>query len=97
MFKSCSAIAISLERACGKIETYRLLFSLRLCQSEREMNWGILFLIFLKLKQSQAGFARSNDLRWDQNVINGQYIIGYSINDKLDSLNKQVIPKVLAN
>ena len=59
------------------------------------MHWSFLIWIFLKLKQSQAGFARSNDLRWDQNVINGQYIIGYSINDKLDSLTKEVIPEVI--
>ena len=59
------------------------------------MNWKILFWIFLQLKQSQAGFVTSSGSRWDQNIINGQYIIGYSINDKLDSLSKQVIPEVL--
>ena len=61
------------------------------------MNWGFLFWICLKLKQSQAGFAVSDDLRWDQNIINGQYIVGYSINDKLDGLTKQVIPEVLVH
>ena len=61
------------------------------------MNWAILFFIFLKLKQSQAGFAVSDDLIWDQKIINGQYIVGYSINDKLDSLTKQVIPEVLVH
>ena len=59
------------------------------------MNWSFLFWIFLKLKQSQAGFVTKNDSRWDQNLINGHYIIGYSINDKLDSLTKEVIPEVL--
>ena len=61
------------------------------------MNWGILFLIFLKLKQSQAGFVTSNDSLWDQNIINGQYIIAYRINDMLDSITKQVIPEVLVH
>ena len=61
------------------------------------MNWGFLFLIFLKLKQSQAGFVTSNDSLWDQNIINGQYIIAYRINDMLDSITKQVIPEVLVH
>lgn len=61
------------------------------------MNSSFLFWILLKLKQSQAGFAASNDSRWDQNIINDQYIIGYNINDKLDSLTKQVIPEVLVH
>jgi len=41
-----------------------------------------------------ASFTTKNESFWTTNKINGYYIIGYIINDKLDSLNKQIIPKV---
>ena len=36
----------------------------------------------------------TNETFWTENKINGYYIIGYIINDKLDSLNKKIIPEV---
>ena len=44
-----------------------------------------------------AAFTAKNESFWTENKINGYYIIGYTINDKLDSLNKQAIPKVRQN
>ena len=44
-----------------------------------------------------AAFTTKNESFWTENKINGYYIIGYTINDKLDSLNKQTIPKVRLN
>ena len=41
-----------------------------------------------------AAFTNKNETFWTENKVNGYYIIGYTINDKLDSLNKQTIPKV---
>ena len=41
-----------------------------------------------------AAFTTKNESFWTTNKLNGYYIIGYIINDKLDSLNKQIIPKV---
>ena len=41
-----------------------------------------------------AAFTTKNESFWTENKVNGYYIIGYTINDKLDSLNKQIIPKV---
>ena len=41
-----------------------------------------------------AAFTTKNESFWTENKINGYYIIGYTINDKLDSLNKEIIPKV---
>ena len=41
-----------------------------------------------------AAFTTTNELFWTENKINGYYIIGYIINDKLDSLNKKIIPEV---
>ena len=41
-----------------------------------------------------AAFTSANDTLWTENKVNGYYIIGYIINDKLDPLNKQIIPKV---
>ena len=41
-----------------------------------------------------AAFTSTNDTLWTDNKANGYYIIGYIINDKLDDLNKQTIPKV---
>ena len=39
-------------------------------------------------------FTTKSESFWTETKINGNYIIGYTINDKLDSLNKEVIPKV---
>ena len=44
-----------------------------------------------------AAFTTKNESFWTENKINGYYIIGYTINDKLDSLNKEIIPKVRRN
>ena len=44
-----------------------------------------------------AAFTAKNESFWTENKINGYYIIGYTINDKLDSLNKEIIPKVRQN
>ena len=44
--------------------------------------------------QLSAAFTSMNETFWTENKVNGYYIIGYTINDKLDSLNKQTIPKV---
>ena len=44
-----------------------------------------------------AAFTNKNETFWTENKVNGYYIIGYTINDKLDSLNKQTIPKVRNN
>ena len=41
-----------------------------------------------------AAFTTKNESFWTENKANGYYIIGYAINDKLDDLNKQIIPKV---
>ena len=44
--------------------------------------------------QLSAAFTSINETFWTENKVNGYYIIGYIINDKLDPLNKQIIPKV---
>ena len=44
-----------------------------------------------------AAFTNKNETFWTENKVNGYYIIGYTINDKLDTLNKQTIPKVKHN
>ena len=44
-------------------------------------------------KLSRA-FTSKKESFWTENKKNGYYIIGYTINNKLDSLNKQTIPKV---
>ena len=44
--------------------------------------------------QLSAAFTSTNETFWTENKVNGYYIIGYIINDKLDPLNKQIIPKV---
>ena len=44
--------------------------------------------------QLSAAFTSANETFWTENKVNGYYIIGYIINDKLDPLNKQIIPKV---
>ena len=44
-----------------------------------------------------AAFTNKNETFWTENKVNGYYIIGYTINDKIDSLNKQSIPKVSHN
>ena len=31
---------------------------------------------------------------WDQNVENGKFIIAYQINEGMDDLNRELIPKV---
>ena len=41
-----------------------------------------------------AAFTTKNESFWTENKVNGYYIIGYIINDKLDPLNKEIIPKV---
>ena len=41
-----------------------------------------------------AAFTITNESFWTENKENGYYIIGYTINDMLDPLNKQIIPKV---
>ena len=41
-----------------------------------------------------AAFTTKNESFWTENKANGYYIIGYTINDRLDDLNKQIIPKV---
>ena len=41
-----------------------------------------------------AAFTTKNESFWTENKVNGYYIIGYTINDRLDDLNKQIIPKV---
>jgi len=41
-----------------------------------------------------AVFTAKNESFWTENKVNGYYIIGYTINEKLDDLNKQIIPKV---
>ena len=46
---------------------------------------------------SSRAFTTKNESFWTENKINGYYIIGYTINDKLDSLNKEIIPKVRRN
>ena len=42
-----------------------------------------------------AAFTSTNDTLWTENKVDGFYIIGYIINDKLDDLTKQTIPKVI--
>ena len=44
--------------------------------------------------KSSSAFTTTIETLWTENKINGYYIIGYSINDQLDSLNKQIIPEV---
>ena len=44
--------------------------------------------------QLSAALTSTNETFWTENKLNGYYIIGYIINDKLDSLTKQTIPKV---
>ena len=44
--------------------------------------------------QLSAALTSTNERFWTENKLNGYYIIGYIINDKLDSLTKQTIPKV---
>ena len=44
-------------------------------------------------KSFSADFT-TNETFWTENKINGYYIIGYIINDKLDYLNKKIIPEV---
>ena len=41
-----------------------------------------------------AAFTSANETLWTENKVNGYYIIGYIINDKLDDLTKKTIPKV---
>ena len=41
-----------------------------------------------------AALTLSNDTLWTEDKVNGYYIIGYIINDKLDDLNKKIIPQV---
>ena len=41
-----------------------------------------------------AAFTTKNESFWTENKVNGYFIIGYTINDRLDDLNKQIIPKV---
>ena len=41
-----------------------------------------------------AALTSTNETFWTENKMDGYYIIGYIINDKLDSLTKQTIPKV---
>ena len=48
----------------------------------------------LQNNQLSAAFTSMNETFWTENKVNGYYIIGYIINDKLDPLNKQIIPKV---
>ena len=42
---------------------------------------------------SNAFSSSSSDL-WDQNVVNGEYIIAYEISPGLDRLIKTMLPKV---
>ena len=54
-------------------------------------------LIPFRISQSNtfpAAFTTTNELFWTENKINGYYVIGYIISDKLDSMNKQIIPRV---
>ena len=41
-----------------------------------------------------AAFTTTKESFWTENKVNGYYIIGYTINDMLDHLNKEIIPKV---
>ena len=41
-----------------------------------------------------AAFTTTTESFWTENKVNGYYIIGYTINDMLDDLNKEIIPKV---
>ena len=43
---------------------------------------------------SSAALTSTNETFWTENKKDGYYIIGYIINDKLDSLTKETIPKV---
>ena len=44
--------------------------------------------------RSSAALTSTNETFWTENKKDGYYIIGYIINDKLDSLTKETIPKV---
>ena len=39
-------------------------------------------------------FSDSNINLWDQNIVNGQYIIAYELNPGLDRLIQTMLPKV---
>ena len=44
--------------------------------------------------QLSAALTSTNETFWTENKLDGYYIIGYIINDKLDSLTRQTIQKV---
>ena len=47
-----------------------------------------------QMKKSMASYTNSKVELWDQNVENGKFIIAYQINEGMDDLNRQLIPKV---
>ena len=41
-----------------------------------------------------ASFIRDDVAKWDDHKEDGKYIIGYTISDYMDALNKKLIPEV---
>ena len=39
-------------------------------------------------------YTDSSVVLWDQNIVNGQYIIAYEINSRLDYKIQELLPKV---
>ena len=48
---------------------------------------------FIKTNDDKAFVDSSTEL-WDQNVVNGQYVISYEVNQGLDDKIKNMLPEV---